>query len=102
MASHVDIVSNEPLSSESRLIARVVLNGGPALEMDLVSNRTDQQKMWSYLCSRVPVDPKHDPGAFLKALALNINATYVHASDVHDDEHCPFRRSTVDISRLPG
>jgi len=92
MTCHVDIVSNEPLASEPRLLARVILNGGPGLEMDLVSNRTDRQKMWSYLCSRVQVDPEHDPTAFLEALARAIDATYVRASEIHDDAHCPFRK----------
>jgi hypothetical protein len=91
MASHVDIVSNEPLASQPRLIARVILNGGPGLEMDLASGKTDRDQMWSYLCSRVQVDPNADPDAFLHALAPSIDATYVGASDVHDDEHCPFR-----------
>jgi hypothetical protein len=92
MASHVDIVSNEPLASEPRLLARVILNGGPGLEMDLETGKTSEQQMWSYLCSRVRIDPESDPRAFLKALALAIDATYVGASDVHDDAHCPFRR----------
>jgi hypothetical protein len=90
MASHVDIVSNEPLARQPRLLARVILNGGPGLEIDLATRDTDVQQMWSYLCSRVSVDPDDDPGAFLLALAPNIDATYVGASGVHDDAHCPF------------
>lgn len=92
MACHVDIVSNEPLASEPRLIARVILNGGPGLEMDLASGSTDRQHMWDYLCSRVSIDPHEDPQAFLQALGPAIDATYVGASGVHDDEHCPFQR----------
>jgi hypothetical protein len=91
-AHHVDIVSNEPLASKPRLLARVILNGGPGLEMDLAPGRTDEQRMWSYLRSRVEVDPDRDPQAFLEALAPAIDSTYVGASEVHDDAHCPFCR----------
>jgi hypothetical protein len=60
--------------------------------MDLAHDGTDEQQMWSYLCSRVSVDPDDDPRAFLLALAPNIDATYVGASEIHDDAHCPFRQ----------
>lgn len=93
MAVHVDIVSSEPLASEPRLLARVSLNGGPGLDMDLAADRPDTQQMWSYLRSRVQIDPDDDPLAFLEALTHAIDSTYVGASGVHDDEHCPFHRN---------
>ena len=93
MAIHVDIVSNEPLASEPRLLARVILNGGPGLEMDLTTDRTDERQMWSYLRSRVEINPDSDPEAFLKRLERAIDSTYVGASEVHDDANCPFLNS---------
>lgn len=93
MSSHVDIVSNEPLASEPRLIARIVLNGGPHLEMELKSGRATEDQMWRYLRSRVGADPAREPRAFLQELAVAIDSTYVGASDVHDDDNCPFRQN---------
>jgi hypothetical protein len=90
MARHVDIFSNEPLANEPRLLARLVLNGGPGLEMYLATEKTDEGRMWSYLRSRVSVDPDREPDSFLRNLAEAIDSTYVGASDVHDDAHCPF------------
>lgn len=88
---HVDIVSNEPLASEPRLIARVSLNGGPRLGLDVTSPDTDEGRMWSYLRSVVPdIDPEAEPKTFLHALPDRIDATYLGATGVHDEAHCPF------------
>jgi hypothetical protein len=88
---HVDIVSNDPLAGSQQLLARVALNGNPELEIEMADGaKTDQQHIWTYLCSRVAVDPKADPNGFLEALPQSIDATYVAASDVHDAAECPF------------
>jgi hypothetical protein len=107
-ARHVDIVSIEPLAGEPRLLARVVLNGGPGLEVDMMPGRTDEQQMWRYLRSRVQVDPNADPLAFLEELGSAIDSTYVGASDIHDEAHCPFcahgsvRELTRPLGPLPA
>jgi len=108
-SNHVDIISSEPLASEPRLLARVILNGGPGLEIDMAPGRTDEQQMWNYLHSRVEVDPDLDPRAFLEALGPAIDSTYVGASEVHDDDHCPFCRGVIGqhwsspvVGPLPG
>jgi hypothetical protein len=93
---HVDIVSKEPLASESRVIARVALNGGPKLELRVLSPGGSKERMWSYLKSVVPnVDPHERPRAFFKALPDAIDATYLMATDIHDEAHCPFRRGNA-------
>jgi hypothetical protein len=91
MACHVDIFSNEPLANEPRLLARLVMNGGPGLDMYLATDKTDEARMWSYLRSRAQADPDSEPDSFLRELATSIDSTYVGASDVHDDASCPFR-----------
>jgi hypothetical protein len=93
---HVDIVSNEPLTMEPRLIARVLLNGGPKLELRVLSPGGSKERMWSYLRSVVPnVDPDIRPKQFFKALPDAIDATYLAATDIHDEAHCPFRRGNA-------
>jgi hypothetical protein len=88
---HVDIISNDPLAGTQRLLARVWMNGGPELELDIApGSPTDKGYMWSYLMSRVRLDPKADPVAFLEALPDAIDATYVLASGVHENAQCPF------------
>jgi hypothetical protein len=89
---HVDIISNDPLAGTEQILARVWINGGPELEL-MMSRDADADAlalMWSYLQSRVAIDPKTDPNAFLDALPQAINATYVFASPVHEDDECPF------------
>jgi hypothetical protein len=96
---HVDIVSNEPLATEPRLIARVLLNGGPRLELRVLSPGGSKERMWSYLRSVVHgIDPDERPKQFFKALPDAIDATYLAASHIHDDAHCPF--SSAKASRL--
>jgi hypothetical protein len=88
---HVDIISNDPLAGEEHLIARVWMNGGPELELYISpESNADKEYMWSYLSSRVRLDPKEDPKGFLEALPLAIDATYVVASSVHEADDCPF------------
>jgi len=88
---HVDIISNDPLAGEEHLIARVWMNGGPELELYISpDSKADKAYMWSYLSSRVRLDPKKDPKGFLEALPLAIDATYVVASSVHVADDCPF------------
>jgi hypothetical protein len=88
---HVDIISNDPLTGTEHVIARVWMNGGPELELTMSpDDDADVAYMWSYLVSRVHLDPKADPAAFLNALPQAIDATYVFASPVHEDGECPF------------
>jgi hypothetical protein len=88
---HVDIISNDPLAGTEHVIARVWMNGGPELELTVLSDaNADVAYMWSYLKSRVHIDPKESPDAFLAALPQAIDATYVFASPVHDEVDCPF------------
>jgi len=88
---HVDIFNNDPLAGSRQRIARVQLNGGPKLELFIEPDaNTDDKRMWSFLCSRVSFKPEDDPGAFLEALPQSIDATYVAATDVHDEGSCPF------------
>jgi hypothetical protein len=96
---HVDIIINDPLAGEERVIARVWMNGGPELELSVSrdSNATEAQ-MWSYLKTRVRLDPKKDPVRFLEALPLAIDATYVVASPVHDEVDCPFEAGRRAVS----
>jgi hypothetical protein len=89
---HVDIISSDPLAGTEQILARVWMNGGPALElmMSADANGADADLMWSYLESRVDIDPKEDPSAFLDALPQAIDATYVFASPVHEADECSF------------
>jgi hypothetical protein len=92
----VDIISNDPLAGCQRLLAKVQLNGNPELELFLGEDtNADGVAMWSYLRSQVHLDPADDPNAFLEALPQSIDATYILASEVHDDAHCPFRTTPV-------
>jgi hypothetical protein len=69
----------------------VTLNDGPNLRVEIETPvGTDEDKMWLYLCTRVAVDPKQDPNAFLHALPDAIDSTYVIATSVHDDSECPY------------
>jgi hypothetical protein len=87
---HVDIISTEPLASESKLLARITLNGGPKLEFRGAQG-VDQGRIWTYLKTVVPdVDPDKDPNGFLHALPGAIDATYIGATGVHDAKHCPY------------
>lgn len=91
---HVDIISNDPLAGSQRLLARVWMNGGPELELTIAPDtQTDEARMWAYLRSRVDVDPEKDPIGFLEALPLSIDATYVVASSVHEEDQCQFAGS---------
>src|SRR5580658_5975074 len=88
---HVDIISNDPLAGTEQILARVWMNGGPRLELMMAPDaNADEAFMWSYLESRVQIDPKVDPIAFLDALPQAIDATYVFASPVHETDECPF------------
>lgn len=91
---HVDIFSNDPLAGSRHRIARVQLNGGPTLELFIEPDaKTDDKRMWNFLCSRVSFKPEDNPRGFLEALPQSIDATYVAATDVHDDGSCPFAHS---------
>lgn len=88
---HVDIFSNDPLAGSRQLLAKVQMNGAPELELVIEPEaKTDDKRMWTYLCSQVGFDPKSNPEGFLEALPQSIDATYVAATQVHDDAHCPF------------
>ena len=90
-ACHVDIFSNDPLAGSRKLLAQVQMNGLPELELVIEPDaKTDEKRMWTFLCSCVGFDPKADPTGFLEALPKSIDATYVAASGVHDQAHCPF------------
>lgn len=95
---HVDIFSNDPLSGSEQLIARVWMNGGPDLELRMGKGGGDPAFMWSYLDSRVHIDRKKDPVAFLNALPSAIDATYVFASPVHEDDECPFADTHIQLA----
>jgi hypothetical protein len=85
---HVDIISNDPLAGQQRVLARLQMNGGP-LELHVMSgSNTDEATMWSYLISRVRLNPTDDPIAFLEALPGAIDSTYVFASSVHSAAQC--------------
>jgi hypothetical protein len=88
---HVDIFSNDPLAGSRQLLAKVQMNGAPELELIIEPDaKTDDKRMWSFLCSRVGFDPKSNPKGFLEALPQSIDATYVAATEVHDEADCPF------------
>jgi hypothetical protein len=89
MASHVDIIRNEPLAGSSYRLARVSRNGDPGLQVEAFGE-TDEDIMWAYLCSRVQSDPGQEPDAFLQALRDAIDSTYVSATRVHEDDECEF------------
>jgi hypothetical protein len=96
---HVDIISSDPLAGSQRLLAKVQLNGNPELELFLGDEtKSDRHYMWSYLCSQVDLDPKADPQGFLEALPQSIDATYVLASQVHEDANCPFASTPVHLA----
>jgi hypothetical protein len=99
-ARHVDIVSNEPLAGKPRLLARIVLNGGPGLDMYMEPGRTNETQMWRYLRSRVQIDPDRRPGEFLEALTVAIDSTYIGASEIHDEANCPFCSSAMDTEAV--
>jgi hypothetical protein len=100
---HVDIISNDPLAGRRRLLAKVQLNGQPELELLLGQDTwANERSMWAYLCSQVELDPMADPNGFLEALPRSIDATYVVASDVHDDAHCPFRSTPTSSAHGVG
>jgi hypothetical protein len=88
---HVDIFSNDPFAGNRTLLARVRLNGTPHLEMVIEPDaKTDDRRMWSFLSAQVGFDPKGNPKGFLEALPKAVDATYIAASDVHDESTCPF------------
>jgi hypothetical protein len=100
---HVDIISNDPLAGRRRLLAKVQLNGKPELELFLGRDtRANEASMWTYLRSQVELDPMTDPNGFLEALPQSIDATYVVASDVHDEAHCPFRGTPTNPAQGAG
>jgi hypothetical protein len=67
------------------------MNGGPELEIDVDSGEASEiAYIWGFLQSKVHIDPKRNPIAFLNALPQAIDATYVFASQVHEDDTCPF------------
>jgi hypothetical protein len=90
MCFHVDIIRNEPLAGSSFVLAQVTLEAsGSHLKIE-THDHTDEDAMWSYLQSRVRLDPVKEPKEFLHALPKAIDTTYVTASQVHDEAECPY------------
>src|SRR6266540_3996580 len=98
---HVDLVKNEWLAGFQHVVARIYLNGDVKLE-------SNEREKWEHLVRRPltdrrsgrVIDPNQEPGEFFERLHDLLSGDYLFATEVHDDDECPYhQRLVVPIAR---
>ena len=87
MAYHVDVISNELMTGEQRLLGRVHVEPDGHLHIEAAV----EDQLLDTLKRIVPeIDPNDDPVSFVELLPERVDYTYMVASNPHEMHDCAF------------
>lgn len=84
MAPHVDLVENRWSGGYQELVATVLEDRGT------VQVKTDDAHYRQVVLDSMPELLAQDPTRFLEELARRFHSDYFFATELHDDDACPF------------